>query len=99
MAKRRGLHHRGEGVKQRRLVGSEVVKIEAKRFEPNHVEDCFPNIALNYKIVSSVARKGGLLTLNVTVFVALLGQYIDQLFGLLLNNRGEGSESCSREWF
>lgn len=59
MAKRRGLHHRGEGVKQRRLVGSEVVKIEAKRFEPNHIEDCFPNIALNYKIVSSVARKGG----------------------------------------
>jgi hypothetical protein len=100
MAKRRGLHHLGEGVKQRRLVRFEVVKINAKSFESNHVEDCFPNIALNYRIVSSVTQKGGfLLTFNVTVFVTLLGQYIDQLFGLSLNNRGEGSKSWSRERF
>lgn len=59
MAKRGGLHHRGEGVKQRRFVGFEVVKIKAKRFESNHVEDCFPDFALNYKIVSSVAQKRG----------------------------------------
>lgn len=59
MAKRRGLHHRGEGVKQWRLVGFEVVKIKAKRFESNHIEDCLPNVALDYKIVSSVAPKKG----------------------------------------
>lgn len=90
MANHRWLHHFGKCFKERRLVGSKMVKIKSKRFESNHVKDRFPNVGLNYQPYQFCHEiKGEVLTFNIAVLTALFCEDIDQLFSLCLNSRKE----------